>query len=69
MAAPWHVRSSWTRDQTSVPCVARQTLNHWITREVTPTGLLEQGRGKKHGLEAVEGPSRRTGLEQEADKP
>ena len=28
-----HVGSSWTRDQTSVPCVARQTLNHWITRE------------------------------------
>ena len=33
LAAARHVGSSWTRDQTSVPCVARQTLNHWITRE------------------------------------
>ena len=24
--------SSWTRDQTDVPCVARQILNHWTTR-------------------------------------
>ena len=26
--APWHVGSSWTRDQTHVPCVDRQMLNH-----------------------------------------
>ena len=25
--------SSWTRDQTGVPCITRQILNHWITRE------------------------------------
>ena len=30
----WHVGSSWTRDLTGVPCVSRQTLNHWTTREV-----------------------------------
>ena len=24
-----HVGSSWTRDQTHVPCIARQILNHW----------------------------------------
>ena len=29
-----HVGSSWTRDQTCVPCVGRQTLNYWTTREV-----------------------------------
>ena len=31
--ALWHVGSSQTRDLTSVPCIARQTLNHWTTRE------------------------------------
>ena len=30
----WPVGSSRTRDQTRVPCVGRQILNHWITREV-----------------------------------
>ena len=29
----WHVGSSQTRDLTGVPCIARQTLNHWTTRE------------------------------------
>ena len=29
-----HVGSSWTRDQTRVPCIGRQTLNHWTSREV-----------------------------------
>ena len=22
--------ASWTRDQTGVPCIARQILNHWL---------------------------------------
>ena len=26
--------SSWARDQTHIPCITRQILNHWITREV-----------------------------------
>ena len=26
--------SSWTRDQTPVPCIGRRILNHWTTREV-----------------------------------
>ena len=34
LAAPWHVESSQTRDQTSVPCIGRQILNHWTTRKV-----------------------------------
>ena len=28
------VESSWTRDWTGVPCIGRQVLNHWTTREV-----------------------------------
>ena len=28
-----HVRSSWTKDRTRVPCIAWQILNHWTTRE------------------------------------
>ena len=26
--------SSWTRNQTHVPCIGRHILNHWTTREV-----------------------------------
>ena len=29
----WHVESSQSRDQTYVPCIARQILIHWTTRE------------------------------------
>ena len=32
--SPQHVGSSWTRDRTCVPCIGRQILNHWTTREV-----------------------------------
>ena len=28
-----YVGSSWTRDRTCVPSIARQILNHWTTRE------------------------------------
>ena len=30
----WHVGSSWTWDEVHVPCIGRQILYHWITREV-----------------------------------
>ena len=33
LAAPRHVGSSQTRDQTGVPCTARWIPNHWATRE------------------------------------
>ena len=33
LVAPWHMGSSRTRDWTSVPCVARQILNHWTTEK------------------------------------
>ena len=34
-----HVGPSWTRDWTHVPCISRQTLNHWTTREVSFQGF------------------------------
>ena len=34
LAAPQHGESSWTRDQTCVPCVGTCILYHWTTREV-----------------------------------
>ena len=34
LVALWHAESSWTRDQTRVPCIGRQILNHWTTRQV-----------------------------------
>ena len=33
LVAPWHVESSQTRDRTHVPCIGRQILNHWTSRE------------------------------------
>ena len=34
LLAPWHVGCSWTWDQIHVPCIGRQILNRWTTREV-----------------------------------
>ena len=31
-----HVESSQTKDQTCDPCIGRQILNHWTTRQVQP---------------------------------
>ena len=39
LVVSWHVESSWTRDQTPVPCRGRQILIHSFTREV-PCGLF-----------------------------
>ena len=36
LVALWHVESSWPRDRTCVPCIGRQILSHWTTREVLP---------------------------------
>ena len=33
----WPVESSCTRDRTGVPCIVRQILNHWATREAPQT--------------------------------
>ena len=35
-----NVGSSWTRDQTRVPCTGRWILNHWTTREVPISPLF-----------------------------
>ena len=34
LIAPWHVESSWTRDQPCVSWVGSRIFNHWTTREV-----------------------------------
>ena len=33
LAVPRQVGSSQTRDQSRVPCIGRQTVNHWTTGE------------------------------------
>ena len=40
LVARWLVESSWTRDLTHVPCIVRQILNHWTTREVPRLNLV-----------------------------
>ena len=35
LVAPWHVESSWTRDQTPSPGTGRQILIHCTTTEVS----------------------------------
>ena len=45
LSCPWHVESSQTRNQTHVPYISRQLLNHWTTREVPqslPSGTQER---------------------------
>ena len=37
----WHVGSSQTRDWSHIPCIGRQILNHWTTREIPPSIILE----------------------------
>ena len=39
--ALWAWGSSWIRDGTSVPRIARRILNHWTTREAPPTPILK----------------------------
>ena len=40
LVALGQVVSSWTMNQTHIPCIGRQTLNHWTTREVLLLLLL-----------------------------
>ena len=47
LVTPWHVGSSWTRAQTRVPCIARQILNHWTTREAPNVFLKTHSRSLK----------------------
>ena len=41
LTALQHVESSQTRDGTHVPCIGRQILSHWTTREVWSTFLKD----------------------------
>ena len=53
-AALWYVRSSQTRDQTSVPCFAGRILNRWTTREAPDIGLIQYSKaffGVRHMTE------------------
>ena len=43
--AQQHVGSSWTRDDTTVPCTARRILNYWTTREASEL-FLKTPKGK-----------------------
>ena len=40
LAVLWRVESSWTRDQTHVPCIGRWILIHCATREVPKQHVL-----------------------------
>ena len=44
-----YVESSWARDQTCVPCIGRQILNHWTTKVLS---FLAQGPLKIMSLRA-----------------
>lgn len=57
-AALQHVGSSWTRDQISIPCIARQILNHWTTRVVPRRHIFQHYcekfvKGAPESLESV----------------
>ena len=45
LVALQHVGSSWTRDQTHIPCTDMQIFNLWTTREVSQMTLLNLTRG------------------------
>ena len=40
LGTPWHVESSWTKNQTHAPCVGSQILIHCTTREVKTFDIL-----------------------------
>ena len=45
LVVPQHVGSSWTRDQTHVPCIGRQILDDCATREVLMLTFLKISQG------------------------
>ena len=54
---PWGMwsLSSPTRDRTRTPCIGRQSLNHWTTREVPHMGVLRMRKGVCKALGSVSG--------------
>ena len=54
---PGHVGFSQTRNQTSVPCIARQILNHWTIKEVPKFSFFfkqKQWKVNKENVDIVE---------------
>ena len=45
--ALWYVESSWTKDQTHVPCIGRRILKHWTTRKVPCVQILNVSNSDK----------------------
>ena len=52
LADPCHVGSSWTRNQTHVPCLGRWILYHWATRDA-PLFLLLTCRSSLYILDTT----------------
>ena len=52
---PWGMwdLSSQTRDRTLTPCIRRQSLNHWATREIPKYNFLKTWRSLKIYLAAL----------------
>ena len=48
-----HVKSSQTRDQTRVPCIASQILNPWTAREVPVSSFLSEMLGLEDSRECL----------------
>ena len=53
-AAPQRVGYSRTRDRTPVPCIGRQILDHWVTREVLGSHTLRTAAPDKAAQELLQ---------------
>ena len=53
LSSPLHVKSSQTRDQTHVPCIASQILNPWTAREVPVSSFLSEILGVEDSPECL----------------
>ena len=42
LVPPWHVESSWTRNQICVPSIGRWILNHWTIRKVLSSSIFKR---------------------------
>ena len=42
LVTPKHVESSQIKNRTCIPCIGRRTPNHWTTREVLHSEILDQ---------------------------
>ena len=50
---PRHVESSWTRDQTHVPCVGRWIISHCTTREVPFVSFKDEGSHEPGNVDSL----------------